>query len=86
MHLAYPNNSIPHALRCPHTPAEMRPLFCEDCTADEVYARYKEMDFLYRMGEPVCGDEEFDRYELLCRKKFPFDERFKQVGSDLKGP
>jgi hypothetical protein len=78
----YPNGSLPHELRCPHTPAELRPLFCTDCTADEVAERYTTLKTAYYDGEPLMSDEAFDRYEKYCREKFPDDERFHSVGSE----
>lgn len=80
--LQYPSGSLPHHLRCHHTGSQMRPLFCNDCTADDVAARYQELKTAYYDGRPLMKDENFDRYERYCREYWPDDDRFKKVGSD----
>lgn len=82
MPLEYPRHSLPHDLRCPHTGATMRPLFCSRCTADEVSQRYTALKTAYYDGTPLVSDEYFDRYEMYCREEFPGDMRFYKVGSD----
>jgi len=71
---------IPEDWKCPHTPAKYRPLICLDCTADEVFALYSKINRAYRMGDPVCSDQQFDMYEELFRLRFPEDKRFWKVG------
>lgn len=79
------HSTIPHELRCPHTPAAIRPLFCEKCTADEAYVRYAEAKRSYYAGQPLVTDDlEFDRWELYMRKLWPNDKRFEEVGSEAK--
>jgi hypothetical protein len=76
------NSSIPHELRCPHTPAQIRPLFCDRCTADEAYAWYQAAKASYYAGQPLVDDDrEFDRWEMYMREKWPDDKRFEEVGS-----
>lgn len=81
-HHSYPKDSIPHHLRCNHTGAAMRPLFCVNCTGHEVLARYHALDFAYRIGFPECSDLEFDKFESLCRELFPEEASFWPVNVD----
>jgi hypothetical protein len=76
----YPNGLVPHELRCPHTPAELRPMLCAECTADEAYRTYKALKLAYYGGQPLCDDNRYDLYEMLCRIRWPEDERFHRVG------
>ena len=71
---------IPEDWKCPHQPAEFRPLFCQMCSADEVLALYSKINQAYRDGDPVCSDQQFDMYEALFRLHFPTDKRFWKVG------
>lgn len=78
-------SSIPPELRCPHTPAEIRPLFCECCTANEAYKWYKMAKSSYYAGTPLVRDDlEFDRWEIYMRQLWPEDKRFEEVGSNEK--
>lgn len=72
----YPNGVIPHELRCPHTPARLRPLFCEQCTADDAFKTYITLKKAYYAGEPLCEDWHFDNFEKYCKEKWPNDRRF----------
>ena len=73
---------IPDAWKCQHTPAQVRPLTCDKCTADEVYTLYNRINEAYRKGQPVCTDFQFDSYEIHFRERFPEDRRFWQVGEN----
>lgn len=77
--LQYPDG-VPHSWRCPHTPAEMRPMTCEHCTADEVFALYARINNAYRDGNPLMSDWRWDVFEQFCRNRFPEDPRFHKVG------
>ena len=77
----YPKGDLPHHLRCPHTIATMRPLICQDCTADELSAVYLELKRAYYAGTPhITEDPLFDRYESMCRTRYPMCEVFYTVG------
>lgn len=77
----YSNNVLPHEYRCPHTGAELRPIWCVDCkNADTAYALYAEFKRAYYNGSPLVEDEQFDNYELNCRRAWPDDTRFEKVG------
>ena len=79
---AYPKDCIPHELRCKHQDGVMvlRPWLCYACTADEAYATYHTLNTAYREGSQLCRDLSFDRFEDLCRKRWPEDQRFHQIG------
>lgn len=80
-HLTYNRGVLDHSVRCPHTKAELRPLFCNSCTADEVYARYLECKRSYYIdGISLADDENFDRFEKYCQDRYPLDTRFYMVG------
>lgn len=72
--------NIPESWKCPHTPAQVRPMICQACTADEVFLLYTRINNAYRDGNPVCTDTQFDVYEKWFRDKFPSDKRFWSVG------
>lgn len=74
--------TVPEEWKCPHTPAQVRPMTCDACTADDVYTLYNRINEAYRKGEPVCEDTQFDRYEKFFRDRFPHDKRFWQVGEN----
>lgn len=78
----YPKDSLPHALRCPHTSATMRPMTCVNCTADELLAVLLELKRSYYVdGIELMGEKQYDQFEAYLWGRFPKDERFKQVGS-----
>lgn len=77
--LQYPDG-VPHSWRCAHTPAEMRPLTCDSCTADEVFQLYACISNSYRQGAPLMSDWRWDIFEAHCRERFPQDARFHKVG------
>ena len=73
---------IPLEWRCKHHDKVMkvRPWFCEQCTADEVWELYKKVNQAYRDGGPVMCDDRFNMFEQLVRDRFPDDKRFWKVG------
>lgn len=78
----YPKDCIPHDLRCKHQDEVMvlRPWLCHMCTADDAYNTYAALNNTYRSGSPLVPDKVFDRFESLCRDRWPEDKRFHQVG------
>jgi len=79
----YPKDTVPHHLRCGHTIAEMRPLFCVKCTVIEAENRYGALNQAYRDGNPLVSDLEFDKYETYCRARWPECKTFHKVGKDM---
>lgn len=73
-------DGVPHSWRCQHTIAEMRPMMCDDCTADDVFALYTKINNEYRRGFPVMDDDRWNLFEQFCRDRFPEDRRFHKVG------
>lgn len=71
---------IPEEWLCPHTQARFRPLTCHQCTADELFLLKSRINHSYRIGEPVCSDDQYDIYESMFRLRFPDDPRFWKVG------
>lgn len=77
--LQYPDG-VPHSWRCAHTPAEMRPMMCEECTSNDVFTLYARINNAYREGNPLMSDWRWDVFEAFCRDRFPDDTRFHKVG------
>lgn len=80
---SYPKDSVPHSLRCGHTIAEMRPLFCVDCTSIEAEVRYRALNVAYRDGDALISDLEWDKYETYCRARWPDCATFFKVGKEI---
>lgn len=80
--ISYNRDTLPHELRCPHTQATMRPVMCNRCTAEDLDRVYTELKRAYYAGEkPYLSDGAFDRFEQMCRTRWPEDSRFRRVGS-----
>lgn len=72
---------VPDELRCPHTIATIRPLFCQDkCGPDEWVKIYHAAKRAYYNGDPILYDMTYDRLETEARKRWPNDQRFWSVG------
>lgn len=82
MSAVYNNNILPHEYRCPHTLAELRPLWCSECGAlDECISLYTTFKDAYYGGSPLISDAQFDNYEENCRRRFPNEQTFHVVGT-----
>lgn len=74
-------DTLPHEMRCRHTTSPMRAVYCENCTVDIMEANYITMNNAYREGKPMLEDKDWDRYEQVCRKRFPACGTFHKVGT-----
>jgi hypothetical protein len=80
----YANTVLPHEYRCPHTSAELRPLWCDKCgSLVQCVALYKSFKTAYYVGRPLVTDDQFDNYEANCRRRFPDEQTFHSVGQQV---